>query len=202
MSEYIPVDPLTLHPSTHELVQRQYLVLRDCYPNCTPVQQLYNSVMHFAPDLPTAIASIQQASKSLLADMRAYPDEAEKLARALPYLADFCECVQETSAKLHNGEQGQREAIEALNRLHAESQQREAERQQQWLAEVAAGDAYFGGPGAYQRARDEHYAALDAKEYAASGERLRTFRDAYHRGEIPQPEAAPVQAGLWEVGTR
>lgn len=202
MIEYIPVDPLALHPSTHVLIQRDYLWLANDYPFCTPIQQICNTIMHYAPDLLAAIAAIQRASKSLLADMRKYPAEAEKLARALPWLEDFCEYVQETSAKLHNGEQGQREAIEALNRLHAESQQREAERQQQWLAEVAAGDAYFGGPGAYQRARDEHYAALDAKEYAASGERLRTFRDAYHRGEIPQPEAAPVQAGLWEVGTR
>ena len=202
MIEYTPVDPLTLHPSTHELVQRDYLWLKEFYPFCTPIQQICNTIMHYAPDLSAAVASIQQASTSLLADMRKYPADAEKLARALPYLADFCERVQETSARLHNGEPAQRENIEALNRLLAESEQREEERRQQWLAEVAAGDAYFGGPGAYQIARDNHYATLDTKEYAASGERLRVFREAYHRDEQPQPEAAPVQAGLWEVGTR
>jgi hypothetical protein len=202
MIEYCPVDPLALHPSTHELIQRDYLWLKLDYPNCTPIQQICNSIMHFAPDLPAAIASIQQATQRLLVDIAAYPDEAEKLARALPYLADFCELVQETSAKLHNGESAQRAAIEALNRLHTESERREEARRQQWLAEVAAGDAYFGGPGAYQLARDAHYAALDAKEYAASGERLRAFRDEYHRGEQPQREAEPVQASLWQEATR
>lgn len=202
MIEYTPVDPLCLHPSTYELVHRHYWDLKEIYTNCTPVHQIYNTIRACAPDLSTAIASIRLATQRLLADMRTYPDEAWKLAQALPYIEEFCELVQETSAKLHNAEPVRRANIEALNRLHAESQQREEEARQRWQAEVAAGDAYFGGPGAYQQIRDKYYAELDMKKREALRQRIRAFQDAYHAGEQPaQPELALVQAGLWEGTT-
>jgi len=202
MIEYTPVDPLCLHPDTFELVHREYFWRKDDHPFCTPIQQIYNTLRHCAPDMRAAVAEVQQGTKQLLADMRVYPDEAWKMAQALPHIEDFCECVQETSAKLHNGEPDRRASIEALNRLWAESQQREEEQRQRWLAEVTAGDAHFGGPGAYQQTRDEYYAELDMKKREALRQRIRAFQDAYHQGEQPaqpQRELEPVQAGLWEV---
>lgn len=200
--EYRPVDPLCLHPDTHELIQREYLYLKESYPTCTPIQQIYNTIMHFAPDLHAAVASIQQATKRLIADIRAYASDTEKLARALPYLEDFCERVQETSAYLHNGEPAKREAIAQFNESWARMKQMEEEARERWDREVATGDAYFGGPGSYQRARDAHYATSDLKEWKASGDRIRAFRVAYHQGEQPQRELAPVQAGLWQEAIR
>lgn len=195
---YLLPDPLRLHPATHELIQRDYLLLKESYPMCTPIQQIHNTIMHFAPDLYAAIASIQQATKRLLADMRTYPADAEKLTKFLPYASEFCERVQETSAKLHNGEPARQAAIEALDKLMAESKQREEERRQQWLVEVVAGDAYFGGPGAYQRIRDEYFAELDMKKREALRQRIRTFQYAYRQSEQPPVQPEPVQAGLWQ----
>lgn len=204
MIEYRPVDPLALHPSTHELIQRDYLWLKEFYPFCTPIQQICNTIMHFAPDLPAAIASIQHATEQTIADMCKYPDDAEKLARALPWLEDFCELVQETSAKLHNAEPAKRANIEALSQLLAESEQRAEEHRQRWQAEVVAGDAYFGGPGKYERLRDAHYSAPTMQEYTTTGDRLRAFRKSYHSGNrstIP-PEPVPMLASLWEEITQ
>lgn len=200
--EYQPVNPLRLHPDTFELVHRDYWDLKDIYPWCTPIHQIYNTLRACAPDLTIAIASIKQAAQCILADMRAYPDDAWRLAEALPHIEAFFERVQETSARLHNGEPAKRASIETLNRLHIESEQRAEEMRQRWQTEQAAGDAYFGGPGAYQRIREEMYAELDIKKHETLRERIRAFQRAYRAGTLPTQEQykpEPVQAELWEV---
>lgn len=198
MIEYTPVDPKHLHPDTFECVHCHYFRLHEAYPFCTPIQQIYNTIRHFAPDLSAAIASIRQATTRLLTDMRTYPEEARELSQELPYIEAFFEQVQETSARLHNGEDARRANIEALNRLHAESQQREEEARQRWQAEVAAGDAYFGGPGAYQRIRDEYFAEFNTKKREALRQRIRAFQHAYQQGQQAEQEPVMVQVGLWE----
>lgn len=200
--EYTPVDPKRLHPDTFELVHRHYFWLTDSYPWCVTIHQIYNTIRACAPDLTLAIASIKQAVQRIIADMRTYPDDAWELAQALPYIEEFCERVQETSARLHNGEDAKRANIEALNRLHIKSEQRAEEARQRWQAEVEAGDAYFGGPGAYQRIREEMYATLDMKAHEALRERIRAFQSAYRSGTLAaqeQCEPEPVQVELWEV---
>lgn len=196
--EYHSVNALRLHPSTLEVVHRRYFILKDTYPCCTIIHQIYNTIRAYAPNLNAAIARIQQGTKHLLVDMRAYPEEAWKLAEDLPYIEEFCEYVQETSAKLHNGEPARQANIEALNQLRMESKKREQENRLRWLAEKTAGDAYFGGPDAYQCIREEYYAETDMKKREALRQRIRAFQEMYHTGkQTTQPE--PVQVELWEA---
>lgn len=198
--EYHPVDALRLHPSTFEVVHRRYFILKDTYPCCTIVHQIYNTIRAYAPDLNAAIAHIQQGTKNLLVDMRTYPEEAWKLAEDLPYIAEFCEYVQETSAKLHNAESAKRANIEALNQLHMESKKREQENRLRWLAEKTAGDMYFGGPDTYQCIREEYYAETDMKKREVLRQRIRAFQEMYHTGKlVAQEQPEPVQVELWEA---
>jgi len=195
--EYIPVDPRRLHPSTLELVRRRYFYLKDIYPWDASIRQIYNTLQACAPDIHAAIAEVKRGEQRLLADMCTYPTEAWKLSQTLSYIEDFFECVQEASAKLHNTEPARRATIEALNRLRAKAERIAEEERQRWMAEVAAGDAYFGGPGSYQQVSEEYFAATDMKQREALRARIRAFQHAYQTTEPEPAEHELVQAGLW-----
>lgn len=200
MIEYSPADPRKLHPSTFRDVHCDYRRLKDADPWCTPIHQIYNTLEACAPDLSAAIASVQAGTQRLLADMRKYPNEARKLSQALPYIEEFFETCQEISAKLHNQEPARRAAIEALNQSCAKAEQMEKEARQRWLAEVAAGDAYFGGPGSYQRIREEMFAEMDVKKHEALRARIRAFQRSYYE-QPAQTVSMAIQVGLWSEET-
>lgn len=198
MSEYRSVNARALHPDTRELVCFHYWDLHQIYPNSTPIQQIYNAIVG-TPDLGMAIEKIQRSSQKLLADMRAYPDDAYELGRFLPFLEDFCELVQETSARLHNREPAKREAYERVSALLDQLKQAEETARTEWQRFVEAGDAYFGAPGAYLRLLNARYSETGAKEWEAIRDRLRAFREAYEQGTLPpaQTVTEPTQANLW-----
>lgn len=67
------------------------------YPTNTTLQQLHNTIEAYRPDLTAMIEAVERGEQKLLEDIERYPAEAERLARALPYVQDFYRNVQAMS---------------------------------------------------------------------------------------------------------
>lgn len=93
-----------LHPKTHAWVVREYSRLCREHPSSLHYQQVYNTLVHNAPNIRASIAEMYRASQQFIADMRKYPEEAYLFMIKLDDQEEFNEIVQETSARLHNRE--------------------------------------------------------------------------------------------------
>jgi hypothetical protein len=89
-----------MHKDTFKLISTEYFYLHLDLPTCTDIQQIYNTIIHYAPSLELVLQAMRLGDSRLMEDIKKYPSESYKFINSLEWSADFYEMVQEIDAKL------------------------------------------------------------------------------------------------------